>query len=85
MGATWSPSSGITINDGSTTPIPRSLVAWIQSSPTSSAQVRTVDIPCWLDSTRTDYPIFTVALLAGAGTDESGVAQRAIALVAASE
>ncbi|KAM0792972.1 hypothetical protein ACM66B_002727 [Microbotryomycetes sp. NB124-2] len=84
VGASWTQGS-LSINDGSTTRLGASQLSWIARTPATSSDARhtTVEIPCWLDSSRSDV-LFTVKL-DGDKVDKNVVAQRAVALVAAIE
>lgn len=84
VGATWDLSK-LVLNDGSAVRLGPSALSWRHRDSVDINDIRnvqrTVEVPCWLDSTRQDS-LFTVRLDAGANTP-SVIAQRAVALVAA--
>ncbi|GAA6009794.1 hypothetical protein JCM11491_000816 [Sporobolomyces phaffii] len=81
IGADWK-SSQLSINNGENVRLAPSSLVWSPSSP-SSSNAATVSVPLFLDATRSDL-LLTISLPKGAA-DQTLLAQRAVALVAASD
>ncbi|KAK4049755.1 dynein heavy chain [Microbotryomycetes sp. JL221] len=85
VGASWFDGT-LALNDGSTTRLRSSRLSWnVRTSvkDQSKSGLHAIEVPCWLDSSRTDV-LFTIKMAAD-GVDKTLVAQRAVALVAASD
>ncbi|GAA5901689.1 dynein heavy chain [Sporobolomyces salmoneus] len=82
IGAQWE-SSQLSINNGENVRLSPSSLVWTPSSGTPSSDSPTVNVPLFLDSTRSDL-LLSVSLPRG-NVDQTLLAQRAVAIIAASD
>ncbi len=83
IGASWS-AQVLALNDGWTVRLGQSVLSWVEGEQMSGEEKEgTVEVPCWLDGTRSDA-LFGVRVRKG-GVEEESVVQRSVAVVASSE
>lgn len=71
------------LNDGATVLLGPSQISWVKGGAATRGKGRKVEIPLFLDATRTEM-IFSVTVAAGEA-DPGTVAQRALSLIAATD